>query len=115
MKNIYLIILTIFTLNSCSSTSTVNPSQNSALNSVSKSSEISNKGSMQTNLDNWLKDEWEPSLHKEKKVEEKYSDKSKSFTLQEYVDKSALYLKEYNSTNENSHTQKLQSMPVIGN
>ena len=69
---------------------------------------------MQTKLDTWLKKEWEPSVKKDKKVQEKYSDKSRDFKLQEYVDKASLYFKEHNSTDENSHSQKIQNLPVIG-
>ena len=41
-------------------------------------------------------------------------DKNRSFTLQEYVDKAAVYAKEHNSSTENSHSEKMKSMPVIG-
>ena len=113
MKKLISYIILAVILNSCSASKPTNPSQNSALNSISKSSQKSEKGSMQNNLDKWLQEEWEPSVKKDTKTQEKYSDKSRDFKLQEYVDKASLYLKEHNSTDESSHSQKVQTLPVI--
>ena len=114
MKKLTFYIVIALLLSSCSSNKQVNPSQNSTLNSISKSSQKSEKGSMQNNLDKWLQDEWEPSVRKDTKTQEKYGDKSRDFKLQEYVDKASIYLKEHNATDENSHSQKVQTLPVIG-
>jgi hypothetical protein len=107
------LILTALTLGACSSGKVVNPSQNSALNSVS-SSQKEKKGAMQESLDNWLNKEWTPIIEKDEVIKEKYSDEKRDFTLQEYVEKSEIYMKESNATTKNSHVDKINAMPVIG-
>ena len=116
MKNLTIFTIfaiTAFFLNSCSSTQVGNPSQNSSLNSVT-SSHKEKSGGMQESLDGWLEKEWTPSVEKDKEIKEKYSDKNRDFTLQEYAEKSTVYMKDNNSSNKNSHSQKISSMPVIG-
>ena len=116
MKNLtksILLAISAFILNSCSSSNVVNPSQNNALNSVT-SSHKEKSGAMQKSLDNWLEEEWTPTVEKDKEVKEKYSDKSRDFTIQEYVDKSTIYIKDNNNSYESSHSKKISSMPVIG-
>jgi len=105
--------ITTFLLNACSASKTVTPSQNSALNSVT-SSHKQKSGAMQESLDNWLEKEWTPTVEKDEKIKEKYKAKERDFTLQEYVDKSEVYIRDNNSTYENSHSKKISSMPVIG-
>jgi|FLOH01.1.fsa_nt_gi hypothetical protein len=41
-------------------------------------------------------------------------DKDRDFTLQEYVDKAAVYTKSHPADYESSNVKKLESMPVIG-
>jgi hypothetical protein len=41
-------------------------------------------------------------------------DKNRDFTLQEYVDKAAVYQKSHPADYKNSNVKKLESMPVIG-
>ena len=41
-------------------------------------------------------------------------DEDRNFTLQEYVDKSAAYIKAHPSDYEKSNVKKLESMPIIG-
>ena len=128
-------------LNSCASSKTeVAPSQNSALNSISRSAATKDEGSMQKSLDSWLKNDWEPTVSKDKKIQEKYMEKEKvsttknannrqssqkeeahyvekkdkPFTLQEYVDKAAAYNKAHPSDYNNSNVKKMESLPVIG-
>jgi len=121
MKKSHLIIiamLTLLSISACSTTKVGNPSQNDALNSVTESGKNKKSGAMQGSVDSWLKDEWTPSVEKDKEIQKKYKDKNRDFTLQEYVDKSEVYVKdkevkEYNK--ENSHSEKMKSMPVIGN
>lgn len=149
MKNTIIMTIAVsslFILNSCSSNSSVAPSQNSALNSVSNSSGKEKSGYMQKAMEGWIKDDWTPSVSKDKEIQEKYmkkvetpalsadknekksivkekssdttvkyvEDTNKSFTLQEYVDKAAVYQKSHPSDYENSNVKKLDSMPVIG-
>ena len=116
MKNLTLIITTTLVtivMSACSSKVIENPSQNSALNNVS-SSHKEKGGSMQESLDNWLEKEWTPAVEKSEEIKEKNVDKSRDFTIQEYVDKATVYISENNNTYENSHGKKISSMPVIG-
>ncbi len=121
-------------LNGCTTDTPVAPSQNSDLNKISDSNGKDKPGLMQKSLDSWLKNEWTPTVSKDKKVQMKYlkkvdsnvttTDKNsevkyvekedKNFTLQEYVDKSEAYLKAHPSDDKDSHVKKLESMPVIG-
>ena len=76
---------------------------------------------MQKSLDKWLKDEWEPTVNKDKEIQKKYPKTEKesvktserSFTLQEFVDKAVVYRKKTPDSN-NSHVKKVESLPVIG-
>ncbi|QOP45119.1 hypothetical protein [Sulfurimonas paralvinellae] len=132
------LIITAFLLNSCaSSTTKVAPSQNSALNSISKSNAaIEKEGAMQKSLDSWLHDDWEPTIAKDKEIQKKYmkeekgiesntsatktqeshfvDKEDKNFTLQEYVDKAAAYMRAKPNDYNSSNVHKLESMPVIG-
>ncbi len=106
--------LSILSLTSCNSANGVNPSQNKALNSVTQATNKEEDGAIQKSLDNWLKNEWTPIVEKDEAIKEKNKDKSRDFTLQEYVDKSELYIKEHNSSIKNSHSEMMKSMPIIG-
>jgi len=140
MKQLILIshsFLALILLSGCASKTQTSPSQNSALNSVSKSSAAkTHEGVMQKSLDSWLKDDWEPTVSKDEKIQKKYMKKqvvkkgennttteevSKytesedgNFTLQELVDKAAAYMKAKPDDSNNSNIKKLQSIPVIG-
>ena len=117
----------------CANDAPVAPSQNSDLNKISNSGGKAKPGIMQKSLDGWLKDEWTPTVDKDKKVQKKYmkkttvqnnsnnnnevkyvEDKERDFTLQEYVDKASAYMKAHPSDDKESNVKKLQSMPVIG-
>ena len=130
----YSTILALVLSTACSSTSPdVSPSQNDALNRISNSSAKSDKGSLQSALDSFLKDDWTPTVEKDEEIQKKYmkrvdanesndtnksiyvEDEDKPFTLQEYVDKRAAYVKEHPADHNNSHVHKLEMMPVIGN
>ena len=69
---------------------------------------------MQKALDNWIKDDWTPTVEKDKDIKNKNSDIERDFKLQEYADKIAVYMRENNSSKEPSHYEKINSMPVIG-
>jgi hypothetical protein len=103
-----------FVLGACSQQNAVAPSQNAALNSVTKSSASTQKGSMQNAVDKWIEKEWTPSVEKNTTIQKINRDKERSFKLQEYVDKMEVYNKESNQTSKSSHTQKVNSLPVIG-
>jgi len=136
MKHITTLSFTLIfslTLLSCSSSSKeFAPSQNPTLYSITKSSAATKKeGSMQKALDSWLQNDWEPTVAKDTKIQEKYMQKeekksttksthyvdkkNKPFTLQEYVDKASAYMQANPSDYNNSNVKKLQSLPVIGN
>jgi hypothetical protein len=125
-------------LSNCSSSKVeVTPSQNSELNKISKSNASRKKpGAMQRSLDSWLKDDWEPTVSKDKKIQQKYMQeekidtkkkessttkkkhyvekKDKNFTLQEYVDKASAYMEAKPTHKEESNVKKMESLPVIG-
>ena len=149
ITTITLITISLSLISGCSSKTEVAPSQNSALNSISSSGQNSKSGYMQKSLDSWLKDDWTPTVTKDKTIQKKYmkkttvsqkgesnetvsaktvsnedvkeeeessyeEDSNRNFTLQEYVDKAAAYLKAKPNDYENSNVKKLESMPVIG-
>ena len=128
-------LITVLTFTSCSTSKTeVAPSQNSALNSITKSNAQPSKGgAMQKSLDSWFNNDWEPTVEKDKEIQKKYMQKEKvvdkksgkqkevyvetkdkPFTLQEYVDKAAVYNKAHPSDYNSSHAKKVESLPVIG-
>ncbi|UCN00847.1 hypothetical protein LCX93_02725 [Sulfurimonas sp. SWIR-19] len=122
-------------LSGCATDALVAPSQNSDLNKISNSNGKAKPGLMQKSLDSWLKNEWTPTVNEDKKVQKKYmkkvnvnatntsndteekyvEEKERNFTLQEYVDKAAAYMKAHPNDNKDSNVKKLESMPVIGN
>jgi hypothetical protein len=145
MKQLIIITNTLtalFLLSGCGSSKVVAPSQNSALNNISKSSAAKEKkGAMQNTLDNWLHDTWEPTVSKDPEIQKKYMKKvektstkekshnsdsqnisktnyvekeDKPFTLQEYVDKAKAYMKAKPNDYEHSNVKKVESLPVIG-
>lgn len=61
-----------------------------------------------------LKEMTKEEVKKQKEAQEKYSDEDRNFTLQEYIDKMAVYNSTHTSYEEESHTQKVNSMPIIG-
>ncbi len=136
-------LLITLALSSCASSETeVAPSQNSVLNSISKSN-TKEDGMMQKSLNEWIQNDWEPTVTKDKEIQEKYMQeesvpknnksisknkrekqikeehhyvekKDKNFTLQEYVDKAAVYIKAHPGDYNNSNIKKVESLPVIG-
>lgn len=53
-------------------------------------------------------------VERQKEVESKYRQEDRAFTLQEYVDKMSVYNATHTTDDENSHVNKMSSMPVIG-
>jgi len=118
MKNLNLLSLSIITLiilSSCSSNAGIAPSQNKSLNrtTISTAGQES-EDTIQKSLDKWLKNDWTPTVEKNETIKTNNKDKSRDFTIQEYVDKSEIYIDKSDSNYENSHSQKMNSMPVIG-
>jgi len=68
------------------------------------------KGYLQSHLDDWLKNDWEPTVA----VKESEANNSKGFKLQDYVDKAAIYMKAHPSDENNSNVKKMETLPVIG-
>ncbi|MCF6339343.1 MAG: hypothetical protein L3J10_01135 [Sulfurimonas sp.] len=154
MKKLLLLIPMVFIFNACSKVDGVNPSQNKALN-ILAGKKGKKTALMQNLLDDWLKNEWNPTVsnaktptgetkikiisnkdgtaklvdaktnvvlkvmtkeqvEKQNEVQEKYQDKDRDFTLQEYIDKMAVYNNINTSNEKNSHFNKINNMPVIG-
>ena len=61
-----------------------------------------------------LKEMTKEQVKKQKLVQTKYKDENRHFTLQEYVDKIQVYNSSHTSDEKNSHTAKINFMPVIG-
>ena len=154
MKKFLLLIPVALMLNSCSQVDGANPSQNKAVNAIAGKKE-KKPALMQNLLDDWLKNEWDPTVSgteaptgkttvkivpnedgsaklvevktgavlkeltkdqvkKQKEVQDKYKKEDRNFTLQEYVDKMAVYNSTHLSDEKNSHVKKINTMPVIG-
>jgi len=140
MKQLTIISLTLLIAllsSGCSSSVEVTPSQNKTLNNISKSNASRKKdGAMQRALDSWLKKDWTPTVSQDKEIQKKYMEKkkeeksntlaektkesqfidkkNKNFTIQEYIDKAAAYMKAKPNDYNNSNVKKLNSLPVIG-
>ena len=124
-------------------TTTVPPSQNNALNSISPSGPSNNKHAehryIQKGTNAWIKNEWEPltesntsSISKTTNTDEDVNQSSKvaykktrtsndinSTGLQYYVDKAEIYVenrdkRDVNKTKTPSHAEKMNAMPGIG-
>lgn len=61
-----------------------------------------------------LKELTAQQVEKQKEVQSKYKEEDRPFTLQEYVDKMSVYNAAHTTDEENSHVNKISSMPVIG-
>ena len=116
-----LINKTVITLSSsllvgCVSTPKVSPSQNEMLNSISKSKKKKKESYFfQKEMDSFIDGEWKENVLEDKEIKEKYENNdTKSFTLQEFVDKAEVYNKKKVTSDTNSNVSKLENMPVIG-
>ena len=61
-----------------------------------------------------LKEMTKEEVTYQKEVQEKYQEEDRAFTLQEYIDKMQVYNSSHVSNEKDSHTAKINSMPVIG-
>ena len=130
--------ITMASLLGCASGGSVAPSQNESLNKVSASGKHAKTGIMQSTMEKWFEEEWDPAVANDKEIQHKYmkpqkkgkkalksgtteheevvyeEDKERNFTLQEYVDKAAAYQRAHPSDYEHSYTKSLETLPVIG-
>lgn len=90
------------------------PTKNEALNKVSPINQNRQDGAMQKSLDNWLETDWTPTIQKDEAIKKVNENKSRNFTLQEYVDKAIAYSKNKPDSNESSGIQNMNKLPVIG-
>ena len=104
----------------CSTTQTPSPTQNDALHNVSKSTASKKEdGAMQRALDNWLTNEWTPTVEANEEIKAKNEDNKRAFTLQEYVEKAEVYSKakkekEEDNEKKESHADEMRKLPGIG-
>jgi len=61
-----------------------------------------------------LKEISKEEVVRQKEVKKKYQDKERHFTLQEYVDKMAVYSSSHVTDDSDSHNKMMDSLPVIG-
>lgn len=93
----------------------VNPSQNSALNTISPSqSQNDGNGLLQKKTDTFIKEDWTPTIEQNSTIKVINEDSSRDFKLQEYVDKAEVYLDAQPDSNKTSHKEKMDKMPAIG-
>jgi len=71
MKHIILITSALILLTACHKIDGVNPAQNKALNTISGIKEKKQSGYMQQALDNWIKNDWTPTVEKNEKIKRK--------------------------------------------
>lgn len=138
MKNLYLLLLSVLLISlysGCSGRSLqtladehfndnstpkqekkiVNPSQNSALNSVSPSNKGNNSdGMLQKNTDAFIEEDWTPTIEKNSSIKAINDDKQRPFKLQEYVDKAEIYIDAQKDDGKPSHKEEMDKLPVIG-
>lgn len=94
-KLIYVTLIPILT--ACSSQKPTVRSQNSPIDNITSATKTHKEGVMQRKLDNWLENDWTPTIEKNTTMQKINKDKKRDFTLQEYVDKVNAYIKEKDS------------------
>jgi len=128
LMKIFVITLSLSFLISCSNHTQTKPSNISTTHSVIPTVTKQKAGFMQKALDGFLQNDWEPTVKSDKTIQKKYMKedasnengtvsykyKENSFTLQEYVDKTAAYIHAKPADNEHSNIHRLEQMPVIG-
>jgi len=114
LMKIFVITLSLSFLISCSNHTQTRPSNKSSTHNVIPTVSKEKAGFMQKTLDSFLEDDWEPTVKSDKTIQKKYIEKESSFTLQEYVDKTAAYMHAKPADYEHSNVHRLEQMPVIG-
>ena len=69
---------------------------------------------MQKSLDNWLQTDWTPTVEKNETIKKMDENKSRNFTIQEYVDKAGAYIKNKPASDKPSMKEQMDKLPVIG-
>lgn len=72
------------------------------------------EGFLQATYNDFVEEEWSPNVEQNEEINEKYGEKDRSFTLQEYVDKWKVYTDTHVTPEWESHVKKVDDMPVIG-
>jgi hypothetical protein len=105
------------------SAGTVSPSENPALQSISPSPTAGGANDehrlLQQKTNTWIEEEWTPRVETNATIREQNEDEDRPFTLQEYVDKAGVYLKEKEKEQAGkprspSHKEQMDELPVIG-
>jgi len=115
---LFVITLSLTFISACSSHIQQSEVKNYGMDNVSPTIKKNDEGFMQNIYDDFIKNDWEPTISKNRDIKEKYmkedQNSTNSFTLQEYVDKATAYVGEKPSGENNSNVHKLEQMPVIG-
>ena len=92
----------------------VSPTKNKALTKVSPLNDGRADGTVQKSLDSWLETVWTPSVDKNETIKKIDENTSRNFTIQEYIDKAGVYIKNQPKSDEPSMKEQMDKMPVIG-
>ena len=92
----------------------VSPTKNKALTKVSPLNDGRADGTVQKSLDSWLETVWTPSVDKNETIKKIDENTSRNFTIQEYIDKAGVYIKNQPKSNEPSGVENLSKLPAIG-
>ncbi|MDH4945210.1 hypothetical protein [Sulfurimonas sp. C5] len=132
--------ITLVSLSGCTTSTGTSANNGNMKNDISATTINKKAGFMQRSLDNWLKEDWSPTVEKDPEIQKKYmkqevvveeeqntttsqettqevkytENKERSFTLQEYVDKAVAYQKAKPNDENSSHVKQMESLPVIG-
>ena len=125
---LFVITLSLTFISACSSHTQTTNTKSYDMQNLSPTIEKNENGYMQNALDNFLENDWTPTVSKNRTIQKKYMkedsinengtlqyiDKENGFTLQEYVDKAFAYSDGKPNDENNSNVHKLEQMPVIG-
>lgn len=112
-KNYVITLGLLVMLIGCGSKTETTPTKNQALIDITSTKKVKKDYAMQKALDNWLENEWTPTIEKNESIKKINDDKERAFTLQEYVEKISAYRGKTNDINA-SHAKELRNIPVIG-
>ena len=92
----------------------VSPTKNKALTKVSPLNDGRADGVVQKSLDGWLQTVWTPSVDKNETIKKIDENTSRNFTIQEYIDKAGVYIKNQPKSDQPSGVENLNKLPAIG-
>ena len=90
------------------------PTKNEALTKVSPLNDGRSDGAVQKSLDGWLQTVWTPSVDKNETIKKMDENTSRNFTIQEYVDKAGVYIKNKPKSDQPSGVENMSKLPAIG-